>query len=35
VLLVMWRRQFASDARAALMWEPPEEKAKDDSAGPA
>ena len=23
VLLVMWRRQFASDAREALRWEPP------------
>jgi uncharacterized membrane protein len=35
VLLVMWRRQFGSDAREALLWEPPEDPAKDDSAGPA
>jgi uncharacterized membrane protein len=25
VMLVMWRRQFASDARDALQWEPPGE----------
>ena len=35
VLLVMWRRQFGSDAREALLWEPPEDPAKDDSVGPA